>query len=315
MNTKIEQIVVGLGPVTSAVVQPILGSDIRFIENPSGADLQNAVGAIVRAAYVVDATVIAGMPKLKVIARTGVGTDLVDLDAADARGIAVLTTPGSNTSAVAEGVLAHMLHLAKRLGPLTKLVTSGNWSDRTSYPVGDLEGQSLGIIGYGRIGARVAQLAKAFGMKVAAFDPYVEIPSELKVDSLLELVAASDYLTLHVPLTKETKSMVDSKLIDNFKVGTILVNCCRGGLIDLDAALIGLNTGRLAGLGLDVFDPEPAIHHPIFEHQNVVLTPHVMGLSVKAMVATYKDAAQGVRDVIDGRKPRSVVNLKSDGSK
>jgi D-3-phosphoglycerate dehydrogenase len=310
-----ELIVVGLGPITSAVVQPVLGSEIRFIENPTDSDLRNAVGAIVRAAYVVDASVIAGMPNLGVIARTGVGTDLVDLAAAEARGIPVLTTPGSNTNAVAEGVLAQMLHLSKRLGPLTKLVATGNWSDRTNYPVGDLEGECLGIIGYGRIGARVAQLANAFGMKVIAYDPYARIPADMKVETCLELVRGSDYLTLHVPLTAETKSMVDADLIQNFKVGTILVNCSRGALIDLDAALIGLNSGRLAGLGLDVFDPEPAMHHPIFEHQNVVLTPHVMGLSAKATVATYKEAAQQVRNVIEGHKPRADVNPRSDGSK
>jgi D-3-phosphoglycerate dehydrogenase len=315
MNAKIEFIVVGLGPITSAVVQPILGREIRFIENPTDSDLRNADAAIVRASYVIDATIIAGMPKLKVIARTGVGTDLVDLAAAEARGIPVLTTPGSNTNAVAEGVMAQMLHLSKRLGPLTKLVSTGNWSDRIDFPVGDLEEECLGIIGYGRIGARVAQLAKAFGMKVIAFDPYGQIPADMKAETLLELVRSSDYLTLHVPLTAETKLMVNSDLIEEFKVGTILVNCSRGALIDLDAALIGLNSGKLAGLGLDVFDPEPAVHHPIFEHHTVVLTPHVMGLSRKATVATYQDAAQRVRDVLNDRKPRSAVNLRHNGSK
>ena len=310
MTNSTEQIVIGLGPVASSVVQPILGEAIRFIPNPSESDFQQATGAIVRAAYVFDKAIFAKMPNLKVIARTGVGTDLVDLTEADERKIPVLITPGSNTNAVAEGAFAHILHLVKRLGPLSKLVAEGKFNDRTKYPVGDLEGEVLGVIGYGRIGKRVCEIAKAFGMQVIAFDPFAQIPSEIKVASLDELLEKANVITLHIPLTEESKNLIDSKSIAKMKTGVVLVNCSRGALIDLDAALTALNSGKIGGVGLDVFDPEPPIHHPIFDHENVALTPHVMGLSIKATFATSVDAAQGVRDVLEGRTPKAIANLK-----
>ena len=302
------KVVVGLGSVESSVVQPILSDGIRFIENPTEQDISDAAGAIVRAAFRFDAAQFAKMPKLEVVARTGVGTELVDLAAAAERGIPVVITPGSNTNAVAEGAIAHALHLVKRLGPLTQLVSTGDWNERTAYPVGDLENQTIGIVGFGRIGRRVAQLAEAFGMKVLAYDPFAELPAAIKVESIDELVARADVVTLHVPLTKQTNQLVNEKLLGKFKPGAILVNCGRGSLIDLDAAHQALRSGKLGGLGLDVFDPEPPAHHPIFEHENVVLTPHVMGLSLQSTRQTFIDAAQGVRDVLEGRTPRATAS-------
>jgi phosphoglycerate dehydrogenase-like enzyme len=246
------------------------------------------------------------------MARTGVGTELVDLAEADARNIPVVVTPGSNTNAVAEGVFAQILHLSKRLGPLTKLVATGKWNQRTDYPVGDLANQTLGIIGYGRIGARVAKIATAFDLKVIAFDPFAEIPASLKADSLAEIFTKSDLITLHVPLTPETTGMIGKSELASLKEGAILINCSRGALIDLDAALAALTSGKLGGLGLDVFDPEPPKHHPIFDHENIVLTPHVMGLSNQATVATYVMAAEGARDVLTGVKPKAIANLKNN---
>ncbi len=302
------QKVVGLGSVETAAVQPILGPDLHFIENPTDQDIADAVGAIVRAAFRFDSAQFDAMPKLKVVARTGVGTELVDLTAAAERGIPVVITPGSNTNAVAEGAIGHALHLLKRLGPLTKLVREGNWNNRTSYAVGDLENQTIGIIGFGRIGRRVAQLAIAFGMKVLAYDPFAQIPAESAVDSIEDLAARADVVTLHVPLTDQTHHLVNAELLAKFKPGAVLVNCGRGSLVDQDAAYEALQAGRLGGLGLDVFDPEPPEHHPLFDHENVVLTPHVMGLSIQSTRQTFIDAAQGVRDVIDGRTPRATAN-------
>ena len=189
-------------------------------------------------------------------------------------------------------------------------MAEGKFNDRTKYPVGDLEGEVLGVIGYGRIGKRVCEIAKAFGMQVIAFDPFAQIPSEIKVASLDELLKKANVITLHIPLTEESKNLIDSKSIAKMKTGVVLVNCSRGALIDLDAALTALNSGKIGGVGLDVFDPEPPIHHPIFDHENVALTPHVMGLSIKATLATSVDAAQGVRDVLEGRTPKAIANLK-----
>ena len=315
MSTTSKPIIVGLGPISSEIVAPVLGSGFTYIEDPTPKDLEIAVGALVRAAFEFNKSVFDAMPNLKVIARTGVGTELVDLKEADARNIPVVITPGSNTIAVAEGVIAQILHLSKRLGPLTKLVATGKWDQRTKYPVGDLANQTLGIIGYGRIGKKVADIASAFNLKILAIDPIAEIPTSHKVNSIAELLSVSDFVTLHIPLTPETNGLIGKSEFAAMKSGEILINCSRGALVDLDAALESLNSGKLGGLGLDVFDPEPPKHHPIFDHENVVLTPHVMGLSNQATIATYVMAAEGVRDFLTGVKPKAIANLENNQHK
>src|SRR3954453_15834214 len=196
------RVVVGLGAVDPTLVTGVLGDEVEFIPTPTHADMAGAEGAIVRADAVVDAAFLDRAPRMRVLARTGVGTDLVDLDAATARGIAVVVTPGSGTRAVAEGVLAHALHLAKRLGPYTTLIREGRWAERAAGgPPGDLDGATIGIVGYGRIGRRVGELAAAFGMRVLAYDPFAAPPPDIECRNLDEMVAASDVLTLHLPLT------------------------------------------------------------------------------------------------------------------
>ena len=300
-------VVVALGQVDPALVVEVLGEGVSFVAEPSVADLAVAVGAIARADAVVDEALFDRVPRLRVVARTGVGVDLVDLEAAKARGITVVITPGSGTRAVAEGVLALALHLVKRLGPLTDLVREGRWAERSRVEVGDLDGATIGIVGYGRIGRRVGELAAAFGMRVLAHDPFSPPPAEVNRPDLGALAAASDVLTLHAPLTAQTHRLVDEAFLARVRPGTVLVNCGRGGLLDLDAALAALQSGRLAGVGLDVFDPEPPAHHPLFDHPNVVLTPHLMGLTRRATAATFADAAQGVLDVFAGRRPAAVA--------
>jgi phosphoglycerate dehydrogenase-like enzyme len=298
---------VGLGAVEAAIVEPVLGAQINFVERPSAADLLQAEGAIVRAAYRIDEAALAQMPNLKVIARTGVGTEMVDLEACKARGVTVVITPGSNTNAVAEGVIAHALHLLKQIGPLTNLIRSGEWAQKDRYPVGDLEGQTIGIVGFGRIGQRVARLAEAFDMQVLAFDAYASIPEKYSVENLTELFGRSDVVSLHVPLTEKTQFLINQESLRDFKDTAVLINCGRGALVNLDHLHTAVLDKKISGVGLDVFDPEPPEHHPIFDLENVSLTPHVMGLSVKATEQTYIAAAQGIRDVFEGRQPAAVV--------
>jgi D-3-phosphoglycerate dehydrogenase / 2-oxoglutarate reductase len=293
-------VVVALGTVDPTLVTGVLGETVEFVAEPGPEELANAEGAIARADAVVDAALLARAPRLRVLARTGVGVDLVDVAEASARGIAVVITPDSGTRAVAEGVLAHALHLVKRLAPLTALVREGRWAERAGVAVGDLDGATIGIIGYGRIGRRVGELAAAFGMRVLAHDPISPPPAELDCPDLGELAAASDVLTLHAPLTAATCRLVDARLLGRIRPGAILVNCGRGGLLDLDAALAAVESGRLGGIGLDVFDPEPPAHHRLFDHPNVVLTPHLMGLTRRATAATFAAAARGVTDVLAG---------------
>jgi D-3-phosphoglycerate dehydrogenase / 2-oxoglutarate reductase len=301
-------LVVALGTVDPALVTDVLGDGVDFVARPSPPDLAVAEGAIVRADARVDADLLARAPRLRVLARTGVGVDLVDLEEASARGIAVVITPGAGTRAVAEGVLAHVLHLVKRLAPLTRLVREGRWAECAGVAVGDLDGATIGIIGYGRIGRRVGELAAGFGMRVLAHDPVSPPPAGIDRPDVGELAASSDVLTLHAPLTESTHHLVGADLLGRVRPGAILVNCGRGGLVDLDAALAALESGRLGGIGLDVFDPEPPPHHPLFDHPDVVLTPHLMGLTRRATAATFAAAARGVADVLAGRRPAALAN-------
>ncbi|WP_030354819.1 NAD(P)-dependent oxidoreductase [Streptomyces scopuliridis] len=303
-----KHVVVALGPVDADTVGPVLGEGVTFVTDPTPDEFAVAEGAIVRADRRVDEDFLRRAPRLRVIARTGVGVDLVDVAAASARGIPVVITPNSGGRAVAEGVFAMALHLTKRLRSLTDLVRDGRWAERTAVPVGDLDGATLGIVGYGRIGRRVGELAVAFGMRTLAYDPFSPPPSEFACEGLGELAASSDVLTLHTPLAEGTRHLVNERLLAGVKPGAILINCGRGGLLDPDATLAALESGRLSGVGLDVFDPEPARHHPLFDHPGVVLTPHVMGMTHRAMTLTFVDAARGVADVLADRQPAAVAN-------
>jgi D-3-phosphoglycerate dehydrogenase/(S)-sulfolactate dehydrogenase len=197
------------------------------------------------------------------------------------RGIPVVITPGTNTTSVAEGVFAHLLATVKRLPTLTTLVREGRWNERGAVTVGDLDGATLGIIGFGRIGNRVARIAAAFDLNILAYDPYADISAGYRCDS-------ADRLALMRP-------------------GSVLVNCSRGALIDLDAAFDALRSGRLGGLGLDVYDPEPPEHHPVFDHPNTVLTPHLMGFTQRAMAVTIRAAVEGAAAVLRGEQPHAVA--------
>jgi D-3-phosphoglycerate dehydrogenase / 2-oxoglutarate reductase len=306
--TVVPLVVVALGAVDPELVTGVLGEEVDFVANPSAHDIAHAVGAIVRADAVVDATFLARAPRLRVLARTGVGVDHVDLSAATERGIPVVITPGSGTRAVAEGVFALALHLIKHLSAFTDLVRQGRWADRGLVPMGDLDGGAIGIIGYGRIGRRVGDLATAFGMHVLAYDPFSPPPAQIACPDVSTIASASDILTLHVPLTEETHYLVDKAFLERVRPGTILINCGRGGLVDLDAALAALELGQLGGVGLDVFESEPPPHHALFDHRDVVLTPHLMGMTRRAAAATFVDAARGVVDVLAGRSPAAVAN-------
>lgn len=302
------RVVVALGTVDPALVTPYLPSDAVFVPEPTDADLAVAEGAIVRADPTVDRALLDRMPRLRVLARTGVGTDLVDLTAASERGIPVVVTPGSGTQAVAEGAIALALAVVKRLRATTDLVREGRWAQRGDLVLADLAGATMGILGYGRIGQATGRLAAAFGMRVVAHDPFTPVADPAEPASLDELFATSDVISLHLPLTADTRHIVDAARLATTKPGAVLINCGRGGLLDLDAAFEALRNGTLSGVGLDVYDPEPPEHHPIFDHPDVVLSPHLMGLTRRATAMTFADAARGVAAVLTGRAPAAVAN-------
>jgi D-3-phosphoglycerate dehydrogenase / 2-oxoglutarate reductase len=308
-----QQVVVALGVVDPALVTGQLPPDTRFVPDPTADDLGAAVGALVRADATVDVALLDRMPHLRVLARTGVGVERVDVPEATRRGIAVVVTPGAGTNAVAEGALAMVLHLVKRLRATTDCVAHGRWAERGNLELGDLDGGTIGIVGFGRIGRRVGLLARAFGMTVLTHDPYLAGTGAGTADAELvgleELRSRSHVVTLHLPLSAQSRHLVDDAFLAALPPGAVLVNCGRGGLLDLDAAARALADGRLAGLGLDVFDPEPPPHHPVFDRPDVVLSPHLMGLSVGATRATFTAAAAaGVADVLLGRRPAALAD-------
>jgi phosphoglycerate dehydrogenase-like enzyme len=283
------------------------------VEDRAGlaANLPAAVAIAARSAAVIDAATIAAAPNLRVIGRSGVGVDRIDLEAATAHGIPVVIAPTAGTRAVAEGALAMILHLVKRLAPLTMFVREGGWNPDERLAPGDVDGTTLGIVGYGRIGRRLGGIASGLGMQILACDPFVAcdgLAPGVALVALEELLASADVISLHAPLTPETQGIIGRRELEQVRPGAVLVNCARGALLDLDAAYDALCAGRLAGVGLDVFDPEPPEPHPLFEHPDVVLTPHVMALSGRARRDVFAEMADGIAAVLAGERAPSVAN-------
>ena len=324
MPPNSEPLVVTTGPVPEAVHRLLAGA-ARLVVTDGDHDTLLALAAetegfIVRGDGHLPESLIEAAPRLKVIARSGIGVDNVDVAAATRRGIPVVVTPDVGAVAVAEGAIALLLALAKRLAELDALVRSGRWAERETTVVSELAGSTLGVVGMGRIGRRAAGLGAGFGMHVVAADPALGDGRlrELGVEpvTLAELFDRSDHITLHAPLLGETRGMVTAELLGRAGPGAFLVNLARGGLIEsLDAVADALDAGALAGVGLDVFDAEPPdLGHRIFSDPRVLLSPHALGLSDKSRRRIFDDMSQGVRAVLEGRRPEAVANPEVYGS-
>ncbi|MBT6723774.1 MAG: 3-phosphoglycerate dehydrogenase [Planctomycetaceae bacterium] len=269
---------------------------------------------VVRGVAQITETIIEAADKLKVIGRTGVGINNIDIASATARGIPVVFTPGANSRAVAEAAMAFLLALAKRVTYWDGQTKANEWSSRYHSMNDDLEGKTLGIVGFGNIGQQLARLATPFDMKIIACDPYTrpDIATELGVEMvpLDELIKRSKYISLHTVLTPETEGMINDKNLQYLQTGSYLINLSRGEAIDsLDTILEALNDGRLAGAGLDVFVPEPAdISHPIFKHPNFLTAPHVASLTKNAIDTIHLWMANDIKAVLEGERPKNLVN-------
>jgi D-3-phosphoglycerate dehydrogenase len=238
------------------------------------------------------------------VARTGVGVDRVDVAAAAERGIAVAVTPGSNSRAVAEGAFAMVCSLVKRLGESNAFVASGNWGSGSAPVPGDLFGKTLAVLGFGRIGRIIAGFGAAFGMRVIVHDPFVR-SEEYENASLEEAVRLADAITLHLP--GGGGELLPIELLRTARPGLVLVNCARADLVSAATLRAGLDEGLLAGVGLDVFEVEPARDHPLAGDQRVLLSPHTTGLSEGAMAATFRMAAEAVTATLAGGSPAHVA--------
>lgn len=276
--------------------------------------LADADALIVRSAVDVNADVLRGAQKLRVIGRAGVGVDNIDLEAATKAGIAVMNTPGANAVAVAEHTLALMLALARILTRADSTTRAGKW-EKKSLQGTELRGKVLGIVGLGRIGLEVAKRAKAFEMKVIAHDPFVAAPVarslEIQLAELDEVYAAADYLTLHVGLTPQTNRMIGEKALEKMKRGVRIINCARGELVD-EAALAAAVAGKqVSGAALDVFAEEPPKNSPLLALENVICTPHIAGSTHEAQEAVGVQIASQVREYLKRGVIQNAVNMPS----
>jgi D-3-phosphoglycerate dehydrogenase / 2-oxoglutarate reductase len=274
------------------------------------ADLQ-IDGLIVRQGQI-NETVIAASPRLKVIAKHGTGVNNIDLEAAARQGIPVLRALGANARSVAEHTIALVIALMKDIVPLDRAVKGGEWP-KSGYVGRDLAGAKLGLVGFGAIGQEVATLARGIGMSVTVFDPYTaELPHEVVRETDLDtLIATSDIVSLHCPLTKETHHLINAERLARMKPTSFIVNTARGGIIDEAALAEALRDGTIAGAGLDSFAEEPPPKDsPLWSLRNIIVTPHTGGAAKGAMQAMAETAARHVISVLDGEGPdlRSVAN-------
>src|SRR5438105_3017520 len=288
------------------------------LDGKLASQLESADALIVRSAVQVDTRLLEHANKLRVIGRAGVAVDNIDLDAATRKGIAVMNTPGANAIAVAEHTLAMMLAMARHIGRANELMHAGKW-EKKSLQGTELRGKTLGIVGLGRVGLEVARRAKAFEMELIAHDPFVSssVARDLgiKLASLDELYAASDYISLHVGLTPQTQNMVNAESLKKMKKGVRLVNCARGELID-DAALAqALQSGHVASAALDVFSQEPLPKesplNALAESGKLILTPHIGGSTNEAQEAVGMQIAFQVKEYLKHGVIQNAVNVPS----
>ena len=306
-----------VSPATLAVFAAEPGWEVLTHDQlPDGlpAALADADALVVRSAVQVDDALMEKAPRLRVIGRAGVGVDNIDAAAATRRGIVVMNTPGANAVAVAELTIALMLGLARKLPKANSTMHAGQW-EKKSLQGAELRGKTLGILGLGRVGLEVARRARGFGIEIIGSDPFVSAAvareNGIKLVTLDELIAGSDYITLHVGLTPQTTGVINAKTIAGMKKGVRIINCARGELID-DAALVeALKSGQVAGAALDVFAKEPAKETPYNELDNVILTPHIAGSTAEAQEAVGVQIAMQVREYLKLGVVQNAVNLPS----
>ncbi len=274
-------------------------------------EIKDCDALIVRSGTKVTKDIIRAASRLKIIGRAGVGLDNVDLEEASKRGIIVVNAPGGNTVSTAEHTFSLMLSLSRNVPPAHISVKSGQW-ERKRFMGVELYSKVLGIIGLGRIGAEVAKRAMSFDMKVLACDPYLSLEKakHLGIESvdLKELLRRADYITVHTPLTEETRHLLGDEEFRLMKDGVRVINCARGGIVNEEALARALDSGKVAGAALDVYEKEPPAGSRLFKFDNVIFTPHIGASTEEAQVNVAIDIAKCVRDALLNRGLRNAVN-------
>ena len=271
-------------------------------------------GLLVRSQTQVTREVIEQGHNLKVIGRAGVGVDNIDLDAATENGIIVVNAPDGNTNSAAEHTMAMIMALARNIPQAYLSIKNKEW-DRKSYIGVELRDKTLGIVGLGRIGSEVARRAKGQRMKVIAYDPFLteEKAEAMGIDhgTLDEVLRAGDFITVHTPLLKETRHIINKEAFEKMKDGVRIINCARGGIIDEDALYDAIVEGKVAGAALDVFEEEPAVDHKVLGLKEVIATPHLGASTVEAQENVAIDVSRDVVNILSGGLARNPVNIPS----
>ncbi|MFA5578512.1 MAG: phosphoglycerate dehydrogenase, partial [Methanothrix sp.] len=266
----------------------------------------------IRSGTKVTAEVIAAADKLKVVGRAGVGVDNIDIDAATKKGIIVVNTPGGNTISAAEHTIAMMLSLARNIPQANNSLKAGEWN-RKKYTGVEVYNKTLGIVGLGRIGAEIASRMKSFGMHILAYDPFVteERAADLgiKLAPLDEIFRKSDFITVHTPLTNETRNLIDDEELKIMKPNIRLINCARGGIINEEALARAVAEGRIAGAAVDVFTKEPPTDNPLIEQNGIIVTPHLGASTAEAQVNVAVAVAEQILAVVRGELPPNALNM------
>lgn len=285
----------------------------RLPENELLPIAADAEALVVRSETKITRNVIAAAPKLRVIGRAGVGVDNVDVDAATQRGIVVMNTPSGNTISTAELTFSMLMALARKIPQAHMSMKAGEWN-RKAFQGVELYGKTLGILGMGRIGSEVARRAIAFGMRVLAYDPYLALSRakalQVEMVELDELYARSDFLTVHMPMSDETKGMINAVAFAKMKKGVRVLNCARGGIIDENDLLKAIQTGHVAGAALDVYEEEPLpAKSPLRESPLIVMTPHLGASTEEAQENVGIEVAEAITDYLLLGAVRNAVNL------
>ena len=307
----------GLQPLRDAGIT--LDKRIKLPPEELLAAVADCEGLIVRSETKVNAGVMDAARKLRVIGRAGVGVDNIDVPAATARGIVVMNAPDGNTITTAEHTIALLVALARNVPQANTSVKASKW-ERKRFIGAELQGKTLGIVGLGRIGRAVAIRARAFGMKIVAHDPFlaVEQARELEIEpaSLDEVFSRADFLTVHTPLTNETRGIVGREAFAKMKAGARVINCARGGLIDEAALHEAITSGKIAGAALDVFEQEPPpSDHPLLILDEVIVTPHLGASTTEAQEGVAFTVAEQMRDYLLSGALRGAVNVPALGAK
>ena len=301
----------GIELLVAAGYDPVLASA------PTRAAVEREIGdavAVITRNFGLDRRAIDAGAHLRVIGNHGVGFDPVDVPHATTLGIPVVNTPGANAVSVAELTVTLTLAVAKRIGAAERAIRCGDFAFKYSAGIRELAGATVGIIGFGQVGRRAALMfLHGFGMRLLVHAPSAD-PEDVarlggRVVTLAELLAASDVVSLHLPLTPDRRHLLDATAIGGMKPGAILINTARGALVDESALVAALEAGHLGGAGLDVFEREPMpLEHPLLALPNVVLTPHVGGSSLEAGMRTALMVVEQVLEVLEGRRPSHLVN-------